>query len=84
MGEEASTKDLSLASPSSIAISPLLDTLRVRDQAVVLPDHISALVPEAELNAELQRAQRIVSSAKNACLQLLYYGHFGLLRLRYF
>ena len=33
-------RDLALTSASSIAISPLLDTLRVRDQAVVLPDHI--------------------------------------------
>jgi hypothetical protein len=51
--------DLLLTSGASLAVNPRVTQLRVREQAVVLPEYIKALVSPAELNAELLRNQRI-------------------------
>ena len=52
---------LASQNPSTLSVDPKLVQLRVRDQAIVLPEDVQRLVSPAGLNSELQRAQRIMN-----------------------
>ena len=54
---------LASQNPSTLSVDPKLVQLRVRDQAIVLPEDVQRLVSPAGLNSELQRAQRIITHA---------------------
>ena len=52
---------LASQNPSTLSVDPKIVPLRVRDQAIVLPEDVQRLVSPAGLNSELQRAQRIMN-----------------------